>query len=333
MRCGPFVCVVERGVWSVERSTQQTAADQALSSNPYLSTTKPTWRDFLEVTKPGINKSNLIAAFAGYFLAAGLDQFQFSTLFLTLLGVALVIAGGCTLNNFYDRDIDCIMDRTKQRSVAQGRIKPIVALWYGIILTVAGLFVLAFGVNVLSAILAFIGFAVYVFIYTMWLKRTSTTNTVVGGFSGAVPPVIGWVAVTNELDINALALFLILFMWQPPHFFALAMRRANDYKAAGIPMLPVVKGFKETKIQVLFFTVLLLLSSIILFITGVSSWFYLICAVILGVIYVVLAAKGFKTDNDEKWSNQMFFYSLIYLTTIFVVMILDVLISELIHIL
>lgn len=314
-------------------TTQQTAADQVLSASPYLSSTKPTWRDFLEITKPGINKSNLIAAFAGYLLAAGLDQFQFSTLLWTLLGTALVIAGGCTLNNFYDRDIDSVMDRTKQRSVAQGRVKPIVALWYGIFLTTAGLLVLALGVNILSAILAFTGFSVYVFIYTMWLKRTSTTNTVIGGFSGAVPPVIGWVAVTNELDLNAFALFLILFMWQPPHFFALAMRKAKDYKAAGIPMLPVVKGFKETKKQMLLFTILLLLSSLILFVTGVCSWFYLVCALILGGIYVVLAIKGFKTDDDDKWSRQMFFYSLIYLTSMLLVMVFDVLINEVIHIL
>jgi len=313
--------------------TQQAAADRMIPAGPFTSTSKPTWRDFVEVTKPGINKSNLIATFAGYFLAAGLNDFQFSTLFLTLLGTALVIAGGCTLNNFYDRDIDPLMKRTQTRSIAQGRVKPTVALWYGIVLTMVGLLLLALGVNFLSAVLAFIGFFVYVFIYTMWLKRTSTTNTVVGGISGAVPPMIGWVAVTNELDLNAWALFLILFMWQPPHFYALAMRKADDYKAAGIPMLPVVRGFKETKKQTLIFTILLLLSSVILFWTGICSWFYLVCALVLGGIYVALALKGFKTDDNEKWAKQMFFYSLIYLTSILFIMVVDVAVVEWMNIL
>ncbi|MFC7440722.1 heme o synthase [Laceyella putida] len=311
----------------MERSMpQQSAADPILESLEAAS--KATWRDFVEVTKPGINKSNLFATFVGYFLAAGFTLFDWSTLVFTLLGTALVIAGGCAINNFYDRDIDPLMERTKTRSVAEGRMKPTVALWYGIILTVVGMLVLGIGVNLLSAVLALVGFVVYVFIYTMWLKRTSTLNTVVGGFSGAVPPMIGWVAVTNSIDLNAWALFLILFMWQPPHFFALAIRKADDYRRAGIPMLPVVKGLKETKKQTLIFTLLLIPSSVLLFVTGANSWFYLVCALCLGVIYIALAIKGFYTDDQEKWSKQMFFYSLIYLTTILLVIMLDVVITE-----
>ncbi|TCS92813.1 heme o synthase [Hazenella coriacea] len=311
----------------VERSmTQQTTADRIITAEPFTKVNKATWRDYIEITKPGINKSNLFATFAGYFLAAGFTAFNFVTLLFTLLGTALVIAGGCTLNNFYDRDIDPLMQRTRTRSVPEGRIKPTVALWYGIILTIIGLVVLAVGVNPLSAILSFIGFFVYVFIYTMWLKRTSTLNTVVGGFSGAFPPVIGWVAVTNNLDLSAWILFTILFMWQPPHFFALAMRKVEDYRAAGIPMLPVIKGFAETKKQTFIFVLLLVPASVLLFFTGAAGWFYLMIAILLGGIYIALALKGFRSSEDDEWAKRMFFYSLIYLTTLLLAMIVDVVI-------
>lgn len=311
----------------VERSVpQQSAAEPILESIEAAS--RATWRDFVQVTKPGINKSNLFATFAGYLLAARFALFDWSTLVFTLLGTALVIAGGCAINNYYDRDIDPLMERTKSRPVPDGRLKPKTVLWYGTLLTVLGTLALAFGVNLLSAALALVGFGVYVFIYTMWLKRTSTWNTVIGGVCGSVPPMLGWVAVTNSLDLNAWALFLILFMWQPPHFYALAILKEDDYRRAGIPMLPVVKGLKETKKQTLIFTLLLIPSSVLLFMTGAGSWFYLICSLVLGGVYVALAIKGFYTDDQVKWSKQMFFYSLIYLTTILLVMMLDVVITE-----
>ncbi|MGA9172358.1 MAG: heme o synthase [Thermoactinomyces sp.] len=314
----------------MEPLSQQTAADRIIKTEPFESASKVTWRDYIEITKPGINKSNLVATFAGYWVAAGIHSFEFVTLLFALLGTALVIAGSCTLNNYIDRDIDPLMERTKTRPVAEGRIRPSVAFWYGILLTALGLFTLAFGVNLLAAILGFIGFFVYVLIYSTWLKRTSTSNTVVGSFSGAIPPMIGWVAVTSHLDLNAWALFLILFMWQPPHFFALAMRKADDYRAAGIPMLPVVKGATETKKQTLFFTVLLFLSSLLLFYTGACGWIYLVFALVLGGIYIALACRGFKTQDDEKWAKQLFFYSLLYLTAILFAMVLDVTVYDLI---
>jgi protoheme IX farnesyltransferase len=288
------------------------------------------WKDFIDITKPGINASNLLATFTGYLLAAGYTHtFGWMVFIYTMIGTALVIAGGCTLNNFYDRDIDPHMERTRIRAVPSGRMKPRTALIYGIILTVVGHLVLAMGVNILAAVLGFIGFGVYLFVYTMWLKRTSTWNTVVGGISGAVPPVIGWVAVTGRLDLAAWALFFILFLWQPPHFFALAMRKAKEYKAAGIPMLPVVKGNAETKKQILFFTILLLPASILLFATGAVGWTFLITAIILDIIYGYLAIKGFSKKQDEdQWAKQMFIYSLIYLTLILFLMMVDVLVRQ-----
>lgn len=287
------------------------------------------WKDFIDITKPGINASNLLATFTGYLLAAGYTHsFGWMVFIYTMVGTALVIAGGCTLNNFYDRDIDPHMERTRIRAVPSGRMKPRTALIYGIILTVLGHLILAYGVNILAAVLGFIGFGVYVFIYTMWLKRTSTWNTVVGGVSGAVPPVIGWVAVTGSLDMAAWALFFILFLWQPPHFFALAMRKMEEYKAAGIPMLPVKKGSAATKKQILIFTILLVPASILLFATNAVGWTFLITAIILDIIYVILAIKGLSTQDEDAWAKQMFLYSLFYLTFILFMMMVDVLVRQ-----
>lgn len=301
-------------------------------SDTYTETVQKTWKDYIEITKPGINTHNVFATFAGFWLAAGLSTFQhLPLLFWTLLGTTLVIAGSCTLNNFYDRDIDPYMKRTQKRAIADGRIKPSVALWIGISLSILGFGVLAVTVNPLSAFLAFVGFFVYVFVYTMWLKRTSTLSTVVGGISGAVPPLIGWVAFTNSVDLSGWALFFILFMWQPPHFFALAMLKKEEYRRAGIPMLPVVKGFIETKKQTLLFTILLLPSSLILFFTGVSSWLYLIVASIIGFIYIGLAIKGFRAQNENQWAHQMFLYSLLYLTVILFTMVIDVAVMDMIQ--
>ncbi len=305
----------------MERSIVQ----QATVNDSVTKTVNKTWRDYLEVTKPGINTHNMLVTFAGFWLAAGLQTFQHLPLLLfTLFGTMLVIAGSCTLNNFYDRDIDPFMKRTRNRAVADGRMKPSTALWLGIFFSVAGFFVLAIGVNPLAAFLAFIGFFIYVVVYTMWLKRTSTLSTVIGGISGAVPPVIGWTAYTESLDLSAWALFFILFAWQPPHFFALAMLKSEEYQKASIPMLPVVKGFLETKKQLLFFTLMLLPSSLILFYTGVSGWLYLIVSSIVGMIYVGLAIQGFRARDDNKWAKKMFLFSLLYLTIIFFVMIMDV---------
>lgn len=312
----------------MERSIPQHATNQVINE-PLVAKQKLYWKDYLEITKPGINIHNMLVTFAGFWLAAGFETFQnLGLLIYALLGTSFVIAGSCVLNNFYDRDIDPHMTRTRNRAVADGRMKPVIALWMGIIFTSIGMLILTIGVNALAAFFAFIGFIVYVFVYTMWLKRTSTLNTVVGGISGAIPPLVGWVAFTNSLSWSAFALFMIMFLWQPPHFFVLAMRKAEEYRKVGIPMLPVIKGFTETKVQTLIFTILLLPVSLVLFVTGVSSLLYLIVALILGIIYIVLAIKGFYAQNDDKWAKQMFLYSLIYLVVLFFVMIMDVTIIE-----
>jgi protoheme IX farnesyltransferase len=200
------------------------------------------------VTKVGITVANMMTVFAGLWLAAQ-GSFDGLTILWTLLGTALVIMAGTCLNNYIDRDLDKYMERTSKRALPNGRLNPKAVYWMGIGFAVVGTTLLTFLVNPLTAFVGLIGLFDYVVIYTMWLKRTSTTSTIWGGVSGAAPIVMGYTAVTNTLDMGALVLFLWMFLWQPPHFLALAIRRAEDYGKAGIPLLPVVKGFEETKRQ------------------------------------------------------------------------------------
>lgn len=293
---------------------------------PEYSAKKTTWRNYVTLTKPGINASNLMAAFTGFWLA-GRGEIDPLLLLATLLGTALVIAGGCALNNVIDRDIDPLMSRTQKRPVAGGEIRPMAALWFGIGLTVVGFAVLAVLVNPLAAFLSMIGHFVYVGIYSLWLKRTTTLNTVIGGISGAVPPMIGWVAVTGSIDPPAWVLFIFMFLWQPPHFLALAMRKAEDYRAAGVPMLPVVRGFAEAKRQNLLYVAAMVPASLLLVQMGVVGLLYLIVATVLGLVYIGLSLEGLFTKDDNRWARRMFVYSLVYLTVMLLVMIVDPLLT------
>ncbi|PTM56443.1 heme o synthase [Desmospora activa] len=305
-----------------EPVSQQTSSGILTDGVSAEAVMKATWRDFWTITKPSINASNLLAAFAGFWLA-GYGSMDVPLLLAMLAGMALVIAGACTVNNYIDRDIDPLMNRTSDRPVATGRIQPLTALWYGITLFLAGTILLATLVNPLSALLAAIGFLAYVFLYTAWTKRTTPWNTVVGSISGAVPPMVGWAAATGGLEWPAWMLFLFMFVWQPAHFYALAMMKADDYRAAGIPMFPVVKGFQETKRQTLAFIILLLPVSLLLFATGVVSWLYLGMAFVLGGVYLYLALAGWSKDADDIWARKMFFYSILYLTIMQLGMFID----------
>ncbi len=274
--------------------------------------TPATWRDYLELTKPGITISNLMTVFVGLWLASE-GAPEFGLLFFTLFGSALFIMSGATLNNFYDRDLDLKMKRTKNRGVASGKISPRNALLLGIGLLLLGLIVLGVLVHPLAAVWGLIGHIFYVLIYTP-LKRVTSLNTVIGGISGAAPPVIGWVAVTHSMDMGAWLLFFILFLWQSPHFLALAMMKAEDYREGGLPMLPVVRGFYETKRQMFLWGAALFPASLLLYAYSEVGLLYLIVASILGLIYLVLLFQGFKTKDDLAWAKKLFGYSLIYLT-------------------
>jgi heme o synthase len=277
-------------------------------------------KDFLALVKIGIVNSNLITTFTGIWLAL---YFSGSSLLLNidrvifaLLGTGFIIAGSCAINNFYDRDIDQIMERTKSRPTVTGRMTPVQVLALGFSFILIGTIFLAM-TSITSAIIGLIGVFTYIVLYTMWTKRHYTINTVVGSISGAVPPLIGWTAIT-DLTIIAWVLFLIMFIWQPPHFLALAMKRCEEYRNAGIPMLPVVHGFGMTKRQMMVWVACLLPLPFYLYSLGFG---FIILATILNIGWLILALSGLKVKDDLKWAKWMFVYSLNYLTILFVAMV------------
>jgi protoheme IX farnesyltransferase len=240
----------------------------------------------------------------------------------TLLGGAMAAGSANCINCYIDRDIDQIMGRTQRRSLPSGRVEPRQALVFGIFLGVGAFIILTAFVNLLSAVLACSGILFYVFVYTMWLKRSTVQNIVIGGAAGAVPVLVGWAAITNNLSLPAIWLFAIIFFWTPPHFWALSLLIQKDYEKAGIPMLPVVKGEAETRRQILLYSLLLLALTLMLFVMGIMGYFYLAGAVILGGGLVYLAIRLWR-DQSKKWARTLFWYSNMYLAAIFAIMVLD----------
>lgn len=295
------------------------------TQEPLTPVRRATIRDYVNLAKPGIIFSNLIAAFGGYWVAWGSsgEDFSLITMLCTMIGTALVMASGCVLNNYLDRDMDTKMTRTKKRALPTGVVTPKQVLIYGIVLGVVGLTDLVFFANPLAALLGVVGLLVYVWIYTAWLKRTSPLSTTIGAISGAMPPVIGYCAVTPELDAGAWILFGILFLWQPPHFWALGMRRKEEYRAAGYPLLPVVHGNYITKLHMMRYLVMLVPVSLMLYLYQYVGEIYLLTATVLGLIWVFLGIMGFKAKDDDIWAKKMFVYSINYLPILFIVMILD----------
>jgi protoheme IX farnesyltransferase len=280
------------------------------------------FKDLVALTKPRIIRLNLIAAFGGYWVASKWDLAIWPLIWM-LLGSALTMASACVLNNYLDRDHDTKMERTRDRALPQNRMTPRFVLGYGIALGVAGLIVLFALVGTLAGWLGVLGIFVYVVIYTMWLKRTSTWSTSVGGISGAMPPVIGYCAVTNEVDAGAWILFALLFLWQPAHFWSLAIRRKEEYRAAGYPLLPVVKGVTRTKWQMLPYILLLIPASILMYEYGYVGNYFKYISVGIVVLWFIHAISGFRAKDDDKWAKADFIISINYLMIMFLTMILD----------
>lgn len=276
-----------------------------------------TWKDYITVTKVGIIVSNMLTVVAGMWLAAGgwtgFVQLSVSQILLTFVGTAMIIASGTCLNNYIDRDIDQKMARTQSRALPAGRLDPRNVLIMGFLLATLGTVCLLL-VNWVATLMAAIGLFFYVVVYTMWLKRTHHLNTIVGSVSGAMPPVIGWTSVTANLDPGAIIFFSIMFVWQIPHFLSLAMRRCEDYRAAGIPMLPVVRGFGITKQQIALWVAALIPTSLYLYLVSEVNWPYIILALTLGLGWLGLALSGFNVEDNIAWAKRNFFYSLGYLT-------------------
>lgn len=270
---------------------------------------------FISVTKPGIIFGNLIAVLGGYFLASP-DPVQLPTLVFTLLGISLVIASGCVFNNIIDRDIDRLMERTKNRVLAKDEISPVVAFIYAVVLGVIGFLVLYFYTNLLTVIITAVGYIGYAVIYSLLLKRRSILSTPIGAIAGAVPPVAGYCAITNQFDLGAVLAFLILFFWQMPHFYAIAIYRINDFKAAKLPVLPLRKNIRYTQISMMNYIVLFGLITLLPTLFHYANDFYFVVALCFGMMWFLLGIKDFNGQDKKRWARKMFLFSIINLTVL-----------------
>jgi heme o synthase len=277
------------------------------------------WRDYVALTKPRIMSLLLITGFCG--MIAGARGWPGTGLAVAAMtGLALACGGASALNHVLDRDIDPLMGkRTASRPVASGRVAPSRALEFGLALLALSFVLLASAVNVLSAVLALVGGLFYVIVYTRWLKRSTPQNIVIGGAAGAVPPLVGWAAATGQVGWAALILFAIVFVWTPPHFWALALLIQRDYRAAGVPMLPVVRGAAETARMIVRYSLLLVLVTLLPLVTGGLSWVYGLTAVALGGTFIWLAVR-LRTEQTPGAAKALFHYSLLYLALVFVAM-------------
>jgi protoheme IX farnesyltransferase len=279
------------------------------------------WRHYLELTKPRVVTLITFTAIVGTLLASpGLPPL--APLVWGNLGIALAAACAATLNHVLDRRIDEQMARTRGRPLPTGQLTEFNALIFAAVLGIAAMAILAFLVNLLTALLTFLSLIGYAVIYTVWLKRATSQNIVIGGAAGAAPPVLGWTAVTNSVDPNALLLFLIIFVWTPPHFWALAIARRDDYARAGIPMLPVTHGLAYTRLQVLLYTVLLTVVTLMPFLTRMSGLLYLCAALALngGFLYYALVLK---ITARAELPMRVFRFSVTYLMWLFAALLVD----------
>ncbi|MGC8487545.1 MAG: heme o synthase [Clostridia bacterium] len=283
-----------------------------------------TVQDYMALSKPRIVLLLLVTCYCAMVVAnRGLPGAGLTA--LTLAGLSLTAGGANAVNMWYDRDIDPVMERTRTRPVAARRIRPERALAAGIAAGVAGSLVLALGVGVLACEIALAGYLFYVLVYTMWLKRRTPQNIVIGGAAGAFPPLVGWTAITHGVAVAPVLMFLIIFLWTPPHFWALALYKQEDYRRAGIPMMPVVQGARQTKVQALSYTILLLGASLLLYRTGVVGLWYLMVALVLGLGFIVHGiAQLQESPPADRWARGTFRYSLIYMLVLFVAMVANV---------
>ncbi|QLK87272.1 protoheme IX farnesyltransferase [Arsenophonus endosymbiont of Aphis craccivora] len=280
-------------------------------------------KQYLQVTKPGIIFGNLMSVIGGFLLAAK-GIIDYPLFIATLLGVSLIIASGCVFNNYIDRDIDRIMERTKNRPLVKGLIAPKFCLIYATLLGIAGIALLYIATNALAALLAVIGFIIYVGIYSLYMKRKSVYGTLVGSLSGAAPPVIGYCAVADQFDMGALILLLIFSLWQMPHSYAIAIFRFKDYQTANIPLLPVIKGISVAKTHIFLYILAFMVATIMLTISGYAGYKYLIVAAAVSLWWLGMAISGFKNQNDDRlWARKLFIFSIVAITSLSVMMSID----------
>lgn len=292
--------------------------EQTLSHN----TSRVTFKELQQIIKMGLVQGNLVPAFAGSWLAIVMANHSFPSsipqILMMIVGSTLIMGGACAVNNYYDQDIDSIMPSKQQRPTVNDRIsnRNLLILSFGMMLIGEALL---FALNIPSGVIGLLGIVGYVSFYSIWSKRHTVWNTVIGSFPGAVPPLIGWTAIEGNISVAAIALFLVVFCWQPIHFYALAIKRKDEYSLANIPMLPSVKGFKRTRVSMFIWLVLLLPLPFLLSNLGVT---FIVLASLLNLGWLYMGLTSFKKGTDQtKWATKMFIYSLNYLVVFFVLVV------------
>jgi protoheme IX farnesyltransferase len=279
------------------------------------------WREYFALCKPKVVSLIVFTALVGMLLASP-DMIAADILIFGTLGIALGAASGAAVNHWVDQRIDAVMERTQNRPLPQGQLSPRAAITFAIGLGVLSMVILVTFVNVLTAVLTLISLMGYAVVYTMFLKRSTPHNIVLGGAAGAAPPVLGWTAVTGEINTEALLLFLVIFIWTPPHFWALAIRRRREYARANIPMLPVTHGVQFTKLNILLYTLMLFAVTLMPFVIQMSGLIYISGAVALGVGFLYHAVRLYFSD-DDRYSMETFGYSIFYLSALFAFLLAD----------
>ena len=296
-------------------------SNTSILENPANSIVIPRWKSYLALCKLKVVGLILFTAIVGMLLSTP-GAVPLHTLFFGTLGIGLAAASGAAVNHWVDQHIDALMSRTDGRPLPQGEISDRSAITFAVTLGVLSMIILVTQINVLTAVLSLISLVGYAVIYTMFLKRSTPQNIVIGGAAGATPPVLGWTAVTGEINSDALLLFLIIFIWTPPHFWALAIKRRKEYAKANIPMLPVTHGVAFTKTQILLYTLMLFAVSLLPFITHMSGLIYLAGAVALGIGFLRYAIALYRTDSDAL-AMRTFGYSIFYLSLLFTFLLAD----------
>jgi len=273
------------------------------------------------LTKPGIVLGNLFPLAAGFLLASK-GSFDFWLFFATLLGLAIIMASACVFNNYIDRNLDEKMNRTKNRSLVTKSIPENNALFFGLLLAILGFSILFNYTNLLTVAVSFFGFFVYVVLYSLWKSRT-IYGTAIGSVAGAVPPVVGYCAVSNQFDAGAFILFAMMVFWQMPHFFAIAITHFDDYLAAKIPVLPIEKGMYKTKVHMILYIIIFIMMAAALTLFNYTGMLYLATALITGSLWLIACIKGFKDEDNTLWAKNMFRLSLIVIIAICIAIPLD----------
>ena len=288
-------------------------------SVPSASIIKSSFKDYISLMKPRVMSLVVFTALCGMFLAPG--HIHPLIAFEAILFIAIGAGSAAAINMWYDIDIDTIMLRTQNRPTVKKLTPPEEVMAFGVITGIISVILMAICVNIISAIILAFTIIYYVFVYTMWLKRSSIYNVVIGGVSGALPPVIGWTAVTGQITIEPMILFLIIFIWTPPHSWALALFRSEDYRKAGVPMMPIVKGELHTKKQILYYSVLMVIVTYLPYFFLNTNLIYLVAVSVLNGIFLYICTKLFN-DLEYVYAKKLFWYSIFYLFTIFVLLIM-----------